>query len=185
MSTAINQLVTADELLLMPYDGYRYELVAGELKRMSPAGPKHGWIALNLGGIIRKFVKQHRLGRAYGADTGFTLQRNPDTVMAPDAAFVRQARVEDGENERGYFDGPPDLAVEVVSPNDSKREVSEKVSAWLSFGTEEVWVVSPTSRSVTVYRSISDPIVYAESDVLSGGHVLPGFEIAVSEIFAE
>ena len=185
MRTAINQLVTADELLMMPDDGYRYELIAGELKRMSPAGQEHGWIAVNVTAAVHYFVKHNRLGRVYAAETGFTLRKGPDTVLAPDVAFVRQARVEEIGDARGFFNGPPDLAVEVVSPNDSKREVAEKVATWLSFGTEEVWVVSPKSKAVTVYRSISDPIVYAESDVLSGGHVLPGFEIPVSEIFSE
>lgn len=152
---------------------------------MSPAGQEHGWIVINVAAAVFNFVKQHRLGRVYAAETGFKLQRDPDTVLAPDVAFVRQARVEEVGKVRGYFAGPPELAVEVVSPDDSKREVTQKVATWLSFGTEEVWVVAPKSKSVTVYRSISEPVVFGESDTLISGGVLPEFEIAVSELFAE
>jgi Uma2 family endonuclease len=180
----VRQQVTADELLLMPDDGFRYELVKGELRRMTPAGNVHGRVTTNVGISLGGYVKAHDLGAVYAAETGFRLSRDPDTVRAPDLAFVSQANVEAVGEVEGFWPGAPDLAVEVVSPGDSYADVEEKVFDWLDASTKMVVVINPRQRSATVYKSPSDITALAEADVLDGGEIVPGFELAVREIFA-
>jgi Uma2 family endonuclease len=183
MSTQV-QLMTADELLALPRGEFRYELVNGELKKMSPAGHNHGRVTIRLTLPIARHVVKHNLGEVYAAETGFKLGSNPDTVRAPDIAFIRQQRVDEVGKAKGYWPGAPDLAVEVLSPDDRVLEVEEKVSEWLAAGTGQVWVVSPTLQTVTVYSSATEILVLTENDVLEGGDVLPGFRIEITEIFA-
>ncbi|HEV2884850.1 MAG TPA: Uma2 family endonuclease [Pyrinomonadaceae bacterium] len=184
MSTEV-QLMTADELLALPRGEFRYELVNGELKKMSPAGHDHGKITIRLTLPLAQHVREHQLGEVYAAETGFKLASNPDTVRAPDLAFVRRQRADEVKEKAGYFPGAPDLAVEVLSPDDRVARVEEKVSEWLGAGTALVWIVSPKLRNVTVYRSLTNIQILTEKDTLDGGDVLPGFRVAVAEIFAD
>lgn len=179
----VRQQVTADELLHMPDDGFRYELVRGELRRMTPAGSAHGRIAVRITWRLAKYVEENRLGTVYAAKTGFRLSTDPDTVRAPDVAFVSRARVEAVDEVEGFWPGAPDLAVEVISPGDSYADVEEKVFDWLNAGTKMVVVINPGQRSATVYKSPTDIVALVETDVLDGGVVVPGFELAVREIF--
>ena len=183
------ELVTAEALEQMPMADAHIELVAGEIVSMSPAGPEHGEIALNIGSFVREFLRKHRLGKAYAAETGFILSRNPDTVRAPDVAFVTAERAR--RQTRGYplgqgfFDGAPDLAVEVVSPGDTDEAVQTKILEYLQAGTSVVWIVRPRTRTVTVYRSLSDIRVLTDQDTLTCDDLLPGFSVPVSDVFAE
>ena len=176
-------LVTVDELLRMPDDGYRYELVAGEIKRMPPPGWRHGVTAMRVGAMVREFAEQRQLGVSFAAETGFLLGRDPDTVRAPDYAFIRKDHFPAAEPEEAYWPGPPDLAVEVVSPGDTVHEIDDKVKGWLDAGALMVWVVNPRWRSVTVYRSTTDIKTLTENEDLSGEDVVPGFRCGVGEIF--
>ncbi|MCZ6681035.1 MAG: Uma2 family endonuclease [Candidatus Poribacteria bacterium] len=178
------ETMTADELLVLPDDGFRYELVKGVLRKMPPAGFDHGIRTMDLGARLHRYVKRNNIGRVAAAETGFQLAWNPDTVRAPDIAFVRRDRLPP-TGQRGYFQGTPDLAVEVVSPGDSSREVEEKVADWLNAGTSLVWVVRPRNRTVTVYRSLTDVAILARADTLDGESVIPGFRCRVAEIFDE
>ena len=175
-------ITTAEGLLSLYEPGFRHELVRGELRRMSPAGHWHGGVAGRLATFVGRHVYEQRLGLAYGAETGFLLARNPDTVLAPDLAFVCRARLP-LELTSGFFPGPPDFAVEVVSVNDTFTAVHEKALCWLEHGTRLVWVVDPKAQRVTVYRSVGDVAVFGVLDTLGGGDVLPGFSVAVRELF--
>jgi Uma2 family endonuclease len=132
---------------------------------------------------LAQHVRENRLGETYAAETGFKLRSNPDTVRAPDIAFIKQERVNEIGEAKGYWPGAPDLAVEVLSPDDRVSEVEEKVSEWLSAGAQMVWVVSPKLRTITVYRSLSDIAVLTEKDALDGRDVVPGFRISLAELF--
>jgi len=183
VSATITKPMTADELLAMPHDGYRYELVKGVLKRMSPAGDEHGRVGMELAIPLGAHVKKNKLGKLYLAETGFLIKTDPDTVRAPDIAFVRIERIEQGPGVKGYRVGAPDLAVEVVSPGDTVSEVEEKVAEWLEGGARMVWVVSPKLHTVTVYRSLTNIVTLTGKDKLDGGDVVPGFQMNVAEIF--
>jgi Uma2 family endonuclease len=177
-------LVTADQLLRMPRDGYRYELVAGELRRMTPAGWKHGMVGGRLVPLLGEHVRKHDLGAVLLAETGFLLARDPDTVRAPDIAFIRKERIPVSEPDEAFWPGPPDLAVEVVSPGDTAKEIDDKVTNWLDAGTKAVWVVSPAWRTVTIYRSATDIKVLPARDELLGDDVVPGFRCSLRDLFA-
>lgn len=175
--------VTADQLLRMPDDGHRYELVAGELRKMVPAGWRHGAAGGNLHSLLGKHVMEHDLGQIFFAETGFLLARDPDTVRAPDIAFIRKERLAGELPEEAFWPGAPDLAVEVVSPGDTTGEVDEKVKAWLDAGAAMVWVVNTKWRSVTVYRSATDIETLTENQELTGEDLVAGFSCPVADIF--
>jgi Uma2 family endonuclease len=183
VSTTI-QPMTAEELLMMPKDGFRYELVKGELKKMSPAGFEHGVVGMTLGMLLAYYVKANNLGVVCLAETGFKIASDPDTVLAPDASFVRRERIPQSGLPKAFYPGAPDLAVEVVSPGDTKKEVAGKVEDWLTAGASAVWIVNPKRRTVTVHRPQAEAITLGENDELDGQDVVPGFRCNVSEIFA-
>ena len=177
------QLVTADELLNMPDDGFRYELVRGELRKMPPAGHQHGGIAGLIGIHFGSHIKLEGLGKIYIAEAGFILASDPDHVRAPDIAFVRQERVDAAADVGGFFPGPPDVAFEVISPSDLYTEVDEKVADYLAAGTLAVIVVNPRRRTVKVHRSLSNTVELTESDTLEVSDIVPGWQMPVKEIF--
>lgn len=182
MSTEV-QLITADELLALPRGQFRYELINGELKKMSPTGHEHGRITIRLTVPLAQHIRANQLGEVYAAETGFKLTSNPDTVRAPDIAFVCQQRVDEVGATRGYWPGAPDLAVEVLSPDDRQSQVTLKVSEWFTGGAKQVWIVSPKLRSISVYRSATDITTLSEKDTLDGVDLIPGFRLAVAEVF--
>ena len=183
MATTTAKLMTAEELLSMPKDGYRYELVRGVLKKMAPVGHTGGFYESNVIAELRTFVKANRLGRTYSSSTGFLLERNPDYVLMPDAAFVQRERVDAVTEERGYFPGAPDFVAEVISPNDRLTDVYEKVEEWLNAGARMVVVVNPRDKTVQAYRSTTDVVTLSEDDTLDGGDVVPGWRLPVADIF--
>jgi len=159
------------------------ELVKGELRELAPANDEHGYVASQLLLVVAQFVKQHRLGYTFAAETGFVLSEEPATVRAPDFAFVSRERAPE-DWSRHFARYIPDLVAEVVSPNDTFTEVTEKVDDWLRSGVRVVWVVDPAQQTVRVYRPDQPVRVLRAEDTLSGEEVLPGFECKVSEIFA-
>jgi Uma2 family endonuclease len=179
MTTQATKLVTAEELFEMGDIG-RCELIDGEIVRMSPSGAEHGNVAGNVLAVVREFVKRRRLGRVFAAETGFKLA--PRRVRAPDVAFVRADRVAGGI-PRKFFEGAPDLAVEVVSPSDTSLEVKAKVEDWLSRGTRSCWVVDPKTRLVVVHHPGGQVMRFDEKGLLRDEDVLPGFSVPVAEVF--
>ena len=175
--------ITAEQLLRMPDEGCRYELIAGELRKRSLAGWREGAIAGELLGLLGMYVIETNLGRVLGAGTGFLLARSPDTVRAPDIAFLSKDRLQVENPGEGFWPGAPDLAIEVLSPDHTTAEVGEKVGAWLDAGASMVWVVNPKWRSVTVYRSATEIETLTENDQLDGEDVVPGFRCRVGDIF--
>ena len=185
MSTDV-QLMTADELLAKPPDGFVYELIKGELIKVSPPpGHEHGLVAMNIAGPLFEYVKTNNLGNVYAAETGYLLEEDPDTVRGADVSFVSKKRLEATSPVKGYWKGAPDLAVEVISPSDTVGRIEGKVAEWLESGTRLLWVVSPKMRTVTVFRSLTEIAVLTDKDRLEGGDVIPGFQVSVAEIFTE
>lgn len=182
MSTT-TQLMTADELLKLPRGRFRYRLIKGELITMSPAGSEHGAIVVNLTVFLGQYVKANKLGIVFGAETGFIIAENPDTVLAPDVAFISREHIPESGIPKKYWRGAPDLAVEVLSPGDTAREVEEKVNQWLSAGARLVWTVNPKRKNVIVHRASKEASTFSETDELDGEDVVPGFRCRVSEIF--
>jgi Uma2 family endonuclease len=176
-------LMTAEELLLLPGD-VRCELVEGELVEMSPAGGEHGDVAHRITRHLDRLVDRGVAAQVVAWETGFILNTDPDTVRAPDVALIFSARLPDGRLPRGYIEGAPDLAVEVVSPGDRAAEIDAKVREYLSAGTRLVWVVYPETRCVHVFRADGTASVVREGGLLSGEDVLPGLGIALAEVFA-
>jgi Uma2 family endonuclease len=134
--------------------------------------------------LVGGYIEKHNLGMAFGAETGFLLARDPDTVRAPDFAFIARENLPSTEPTEAYWPGAPDLAVEVLSPDDSRREVLEKTQMWCDSGAKCVWIADPKLLSVTVYRSMIDVTVCGMEDELDGGDLLPGFRCKVADIFA-
>ncbi len=190
MSTLTSRTMTAEELFRMPDHGAGCELVKGELRRkrealtMSPSGFKHGAIIAKLTGALVPHIEANDLGEATGAETGFKLASNPDTVRAPDLAFVRRELIPEGDLTEKFWPGAPDLAVEVVSPGDTMYEVDEKIEDYLNAGVRMVWIVNPKKRTVTVYRPDTKAQTLTEDDTLDGQDVVAGFQYSIARLFA-
>lgn len=182
-ASAATRLVTADDLLWMPDDGLRRELVDGEVRVMTPAGGLHGDLAMRIGWRLAAHVETQGLGKVYAAETGFRVASNPDTVLAPDVSFVRRERLEEIGDTEGFIPGAPDLAVEVVSPRDSFGDVEDKVARWLDAGCRMVVVVNPRNRCTWVHRPGHVPVRLTENDVLDGSDIVPGWKLVLREIF--
>lgn len=179
------KLMTAEDLMQMPDNGNRYDLIEGVLHTMSPAGWEHGRIVSALGSRIARFVEEHRLGVTLGAETGFLFDRDPDTVLAPDYAFVRADRLPPRERRHGFAPVAPDLVVEIVSPSNRQREVMAKMDAYLVRGVSEIWLVDPVRYQMTVFRPDHAPQVFGRNDVLDDSDVIPGFSLHLCEIFPD
>jgi Uma2 family endonuclease len=180
MSTQ-TRLMTADEFLEMPDDGLLHELIRGEVVTMSLPGGLHGKISLEFGRLIANHVKPLKLGAVFAAETGFLIERDPDTVRGADVAFVRAERLTEITEKHVPF--APDLAVEVLSPHDRHDEAEAKVQEWLAAGSRMVWTVDPREQTVTIYRPGAEPITLTADQDLDGGDVLPGFVCRVALFF--
>lgn len=178
------KMMTAAQLATLTPEASRGELIAGEFIAMSPAGFMHGQIAATILIIMGQYVRQAKNGKLYAAETGFILKRNPDTVRAPDVAFVTAERAAKQQQETGFFDGAPDLAVEVISPSETMDDIEGKLFDYLDAGSQMVWLVYPRTQTITVYRSLTDIRIFTVADVIDCEPLLPGFSVAVEELFA-
>lgn len=172
------KLLTAEDLAALPDNGMQQELVQGVLIEMPPPSLWHGFDALHLGSLLRIHVQMQGLGMVV-AGAGFTLHRNPDTVRAPDVAFISARRVPTNRGTLPYLEGAPDLAIEIVSPGNSRTEIAEKVADYLAAGSRLVWVLNARRREVAVHRPGQPPQVIGEDGTLSGEDVVPEFSVLV------
>ena len=180
--TIATNLITADELLAMGDIG-RCELVRGELIMMSPSSAGHGVIVGRLATWIGAFVEQHDLGVMLGAETGFKIEIGPDTVRAPDVAVVLKDRVAQVITKRGFGHGAPDLAVEVLSPDDSRKATIAKAKLWLQKGAKSVWIVDPKTKTIEIRHRRAPVTTLREKDELRDDAVLPGFSVPLKRVF--
>jgi Uma2 family endonuclease len=182
MSTRTHNIATAEELLNASPDLARCELVRGELIMMSPGRARHAAIAMRIGRSLLDFVQSNSLGEVFDSSAGYLLARNPDTVREPDVSFVCTERMRQQDLD-AFLEGAPDLAVEVLSPGNTAAKMREKMTEYFDAGCRVVWIVDPQRRSVTVHRPRSHPVLLTEDDTLTEQELLPGFSLAVREIF--
>lgn len=183
MSTVSSRrTLTATELLALNGPA-RTELIEGVLHEMPPASGDHGRVALTVGGLLRAHAAETG-GAAFAAETGFRLQAEPDTVRAPDAAYVTPEHAARVGRSPGFWPGAPDLAVEVVSPNDTYSELQAKALGWLEHGSGVVLVIDPDARRVTRYRATDDIVVLSGGQAVDCAPAAPGFAPTVAELLA-
>lgn len=163
------------------YSSGRYEIVYGEIQERSMPSPIHGRIQAEISAELRNFVKPNKLGAVY-TETHFEFAERLSRV--PDIAFVSFERFpEEGEDESSRWHIAPDLAVEIISPTDDYEEVQEKITEYFTFGVRQVWIVSPESKTVSIYFSRTSVKIFTDKDELIGEEILKGFRINLSEIF--
>ncbi len=176
--------ITGEELALMPNLG-PCDLVLGRIVELSPTGGEHGRIEGNFYAALRAFVRPRNLGKVLVGEVGIFTHRAPDSVRGADVVFISNARYESLRSSRKFLDVAPELVVEVLSPHDPPGELHRKLQEYLEVGVRLVWVADPDARTLTVYSSASDGRTLGETDLLTGGDVLPGFEVAVRELFED
>lgn len=184
MTLTASTTLTAEMLEMLPHNGRRLELVRGELKELMATGGEHGEITMELAWHLKSHAKKHDLGKVLAAETGFVIDRNPDTVRAPDICFLSNEQIELlGGIPKSFIPIAPLLAVETISPYDLYTESHDKALMWLEFGAKTVLLVNPRNSSITVYHSKKDIFVLEGDDLLVLPEVLPEFSVRVSEIF--
>jgi Uma2 family endonuclease len=184
MATSTTSTMTADQLFEMSGPGVRFELIDGEIHRKTLAGFQHGSVASVLLILLGQHVRANKLGKTCAAETGFLLSQDPDTVRAPDAAFVSHARLEGlTVDTKRYLPVAPDLVAEVVSPNDSPSDVESKARYWLESGVITVLVIDPATKTLKVHQAGHAIAVLNEGDTFLAGDVVPGWQFKVAELF--
>ena len=176
-----SRLLEESDLALLPDDGYRHELAAGILVSEPLPAHRHDRIRRRLERVLEEFVEAHGLGEVFG-EAGYLLARDPDTVRGPDVSWVSASRLA-GFDDRRFFPGAPDLAVEILSPSNRPSDMHAKVADYLAAGTRLVWIIDPERRIVTEHRTLLAPRRLGPADPLDGGDVLRGFAIQVEELF--
>jgi len=179
----VAKLMTAEQFIELPDDGHNYELVHGRLVEVAPSGFSSAQIGLLIGAELINFVRPRRLGAVTVGEGGYILTRGPDTVRAPDAAFVRAEHVPQGADRDFFVRYPPDLAVEVMSRTDRLRKLQAKCLEYLDAGVRLVWLVEPSHQRLTVYLPDRATRTLGITDTLDGGDVLPGFALPLAEVF--
>jgi Uma2 family endonuclease len=181
MTDTQERLYTADDLFHMPTDGKHYELIRGELIEMAPTNGSHGVLTFEFAALLRNHIRAHKQGQGFGAETGFKLSENPDTILAPDVAYISAEHAKPLTDK--FVDGAPDLAIEVVSPGNSANEINEKTALYFHAGTRQVWIVYPNTRTIYVYTSATKVTILSGADILDGSDVLPGFRLPLTDLF--
>lgn len=179
--TVTTKLLTAQDLWGLGDRGDNLELIRGELVEVTPPSATHAATMTNIVLLIGRYVKDHHLGQLYTGDAGVVIEHDPDTVLGPDLSFFIAERVP--IDVPVYFQTPPDLTIEIVSPGNAAREIERKTGMYLASGVHQVWIVYPAKRQVVVHSQASAPRTLHADDQLTGGDILPGLSINVSSIF--
>jgi Uma2 family endonuclease len=184
MTATQTKLLTVVDLEAMGSAAEHLELIRGVAYEMSPTGGQHGLITSLLTRRLGAFVEEHGLGETYTAEGGFIVARSPDSVLAPDVAFVANERLpRDGCDMIGFTPFAPDLAIEVASPSNTEASLLLKTSLYLAGGTKQVWIVRPRQQTVTVFSPDEPERILGLDDALDGGNVVPGFSLPVTQLF--
>lgn len=178
---ATTTLYTAADVERLPEDE-RFELIRGERRDVSPTTGQHARIQTRLARFMDAYADERKLGAVY-TEGGFLISQNPDTLQAPDVAFVQIGRILIEEEDAGFMPLVPDLAVEILSPGDRTSETLEKVRAYLDAGVLAVWVIDPKRQRVTIWKSDLTVQELQTGETLDGGEVLPGFQVPVADLF--
>lgn len=177
-----SKVLTDEEFMALPDDGDRYEVIDGELVNVGNSGMEHGNIGIFLGGLIEIFVRQHKLGVACDSSTAFKMKGG--NKRSPDISFVSKERLVGLKRlPKGFFDGAPDLVVEIISPGNTFEEIHNKIEEYFESGTRLLWVIHPDERYVLVYHSPQPDRLLRGDDVLDGEDVILNFQVAVNELF--
>ena len=182
MTTTKQKLVTADDLLAMPRDGNRYELIRGVLIKKMPTGDPHGIVVVLTAHHITQYALSSGHGQTRSGEAGYILDRDPDTVRAPDVAWYSPDNLPP-TGTQGFPDIVPDLVIEVKSPSNSNPEMAAKAQMWLSYGAKMALVLDPQTETVIIHNPDSAPITLAVDDVLDLSDLLPGFSCPVRSFF--
>lgn len=181
MSVAAQPL-SAEDLFNMPDNGGRNELLDGELLPMSPINMRHMQVSGRIYHLLQTFLDKHPLGVA-GQELGCILARDPDVVLAPDVLFIRFPRIAAGPLPEKFFDGAPDIAVEVLSPSDTWQEIETKALKYVNHGTSLAWIINPRTQTVTIYKPGPFTLLLKITDTISGESTLPGFSAPLTDFF--
>jgi Uma2 family endonuclease len=182
MATVLSAPVTLEEFARLPKDGVRHELNAGELLTLPPVKSLHSLVALAVLEVLQQHLQKHGASRAI-PETGFILSRDPLTIRQPDISVLSRERIR-AANLDSYFDGAPELAVEVVSPSDSAEDLEIKTKQYLQSGARQVWILYPKTQTVHVFSSGAAALILDRDQTLEGGDLLPGFSVPVASLFA-
>lgn len=175
---------TEEELAALPDDGYNHEVVDGRLVLSPKNNPEHGEIATELSSALRSYAKAHQLGTVWDSSTGLWMSN--ENCRAPDISFVRKERLRGlTRPPKRFFRGAPDLAIEILAPSNTEQDLKERLADYFGSGTQIAWVIDPESKTATVYHGSEVRTTLGESDFLDGEHVLPGFRIAIAQLFAD
>jgi Uma2 family endonuclease len=182
--TSERKIWTDEEFMALPREGRRYELVDGALVVMSNSGLEHGEIGLLLGGKLIFYVREQKLGGAFDSSTGFRMKSG--NIRSPDVSFISKDRLQGLKRPpKGFFEGAPDLAIEVLSPSNTLEEIHNKIVEYFANGTRLVWVINPQEYYVLVYHSPTPDGFLRVGDRLDGETIVPGFTFPIAELFAE
>jgi Uma2 family endonuclease len=183
-----SRAMTAEELLALPEDGVDRELIRGELRErpMTRRNPDHSEIEATVAHFLIRWldVQPSPRGKVHSGEAAFRLRRNPDTLVGIDVAYASAELVAQREKRSSFYEGPPVLAVEILSPSDKHEDIVAKVSEYLAVGTV-VWVVDPEFRTISVHRPGNLPETPSAAQDLCGEPELPGFRVPVAKIFGE
>jgi Uma2 family endonuclease len=182
MAAVTSTALTLEEFARLPGDDVRHEMKAGELITLPPPKSLHALVLLAVLEALQSYLREHPFGRAI-PEAGFILSREPLTVRQPDVSVLSESRVQTADGE-SYFEGAPELAVEVVSPSDSAEDLQIRVRQYLSTGAKQVWVVYSKTKDVHVFE-LGRTAVLSADQVLEGGDLFPGLAIKVSSFFGE